>query len=495
MGRTSSFPQRVLIIGSGIGGLSTGIILAKHGCEVTVLEKNNYPGGLMRSYRRNGIDCSVGVHYLGSLDKGQILHSFFDYLGVTDVIPVSRMGNEGVIDRYIFDSPDTHPPSFDMPTGIDSYEDNLRRSFPEDEAAITPILASVRRAATQLHGLEFLRSGDSDFSLLDQTRPLGEILTDHQCSPGLRSVLAIPACWLGVPAEDCPVYYHNMALASYVSSSWRLECSGSNMAEAFAGRLRELGGRIITGAEVSKIEVKSRVIKGVQLSTKERLTADTVIGAIHPKVILGMLSPGDVKPSYYQRISGLTDSHGIFSVHALVEKNRHAELSYNIFKVDTDSHGNVPDLRYYQIRRCNSEKHNLLSILTSGKEYLWQPWQDTISGQRGRAYVDLKEKRATDLIAEANTLLGDLGNIEIVDIYTPLTMRDWVNSPGGSAYGVLRSASQIMATALLSRTAVRGLYLSGQSVLAPGMIGTIMGSFNTVKHILGVEEFRALVDI
>lgn len=495
MERKSSFPKKVLIIGSGIGGLSTAIILAKHGFEVTVLEKNQHPGGLMRSYRRDGIDCSVGVHYLGSLDKNQILHTFFDYLGVAGAIPVTRMGDEGVVDRYIFDSPATHPPSFDLPVGMAAYEDNLRSSFPGDEAAITSVLASVRRAAKQLHGLEFLRSGDSDFAFLDQTRSLGEVLDDHKCSPGLRSVLAIPACWLGVPAEDCPVYYHNMALASYVSSSYRLDCSGSDMAEVFAERLRELGGRIVTGAEVEKIEVESRVVKGVQLSSNERLEADTVIAAIHPKVVLCMLSPGDVKPSYHQRISGLVDSHGIFSVHALVDKDKHEELSHNIFKVDTDHHGNVPDLRYYQIRTCNSTKHNLLSILTSGKENLWQPWKNTVSGQRGEDYIELKKRHAADLLTEANSLLGDLGDAEIVDIYTPLTMRDWVNSPGGSAYGVLRSASQIMATALLSRTAVKGLYLSGQSVLAPGMIGTIMGSFNTVKHILGVEEFKALVNI
>ena len=56
--------KKILIIGSGIGGLSTAIILAKLGFEVTVLEKNPQPGGLMRSYPRNGIECEVGVHYL-----------------------------------------------------------------------------------------------------------------------------------------------------------------------------------------------------------------------------------------------------------------------------------------------------------------------------------------------------------------------------------------------------------------------------------------------
>ena len=121
----SSFPEHVLVIGSGIGGPSTAIILAKLGFDVTVLEKNPQPGGLMRSYMRDGIECAVGVHYLGSLDKGQILRKFFDYLGVTAAIPVTRMGQNGIIDRYIFDSSPQHPTTFDLPQGIDAFEDNL----------------------------------------------------------------------------------------------------------------------------------------------------------------------------------------------------------------------------------------------------------------------------------------------------------------------------------------------------------------------------------
>jgi all-trans-retinol 13,14-reductase len=495
MGNDSFFGDKVIIIGSGVGGLSTAIILAGLGFEVTVLERNLLPGGMIRGYRRQGVECSVGVHYLGSLAEGQILRTFFDYLGVTDAIPVTRMGQDGVIDRYLFDAPTTHPDHFDLPEGMDAYEENLKSAFPQETEKITGIMSSIRHAANQLHGLDFLNADSSDFSLLDQSQSLGEILDNLGCSPGLRSVLAIPSSWIGVPLDDCPAYYHNMALASYVSSSWRLDGGGSGMAEALASRLLELGGKIITGEGVSRIRAESRVVRGVQLESGEELDADIVIGAVHPKVVLQMLSKGDVKPSYRQRISGLRDTHGIFSAHVLIDAERHPEIPHNIFKVDTDRKGNVPDLRYYQIRKCNKEGFNLLSILTSGKDELWAPWENTTSGRRGQDYVEAKEKFAKKLIAEAETLFGSLKNAKIVDAYTPLSMRDWMNSPGGSAYGVLRSSSQMLAAALLNRTAVKGLYLAGQSVLAPGVIGTIMGSLSTVKLIFGPKEFNNLVKL
>ena len=72
--------------------------------------------------------------------------------------------------------------------------------------------------------------------------------------------------WPRPGSGDCPVYYHNMALASCLSSSWRLEGSGPAMADVFAKRFWELGWTIQTDAEIGKILVEDRVVKGVELT-------------------------------------------------------------------------------------------------------------------------------------------------------------------------------------------------------------------------------------
>ena len=500
MKTNSSSLKDVLIIGSGIGGLTTAIILAKLGYHVTVIEKNRLPGGLTRSYTRNGVECSIGVHYLGSLGKGQILRRFFDYFDVTSKIPVERMGQNGVqngiIDRYLFNTGFIKSGIFDFPEGFDAYEHNLKCTFPEEQKQISAILKPMRQAAGKLHSLDLLYSTQNDLLLLDQFKPLGEILTELNCSPGLKSVLSVPSCWIGVPAEECPVFYHNMALVSYLSSSWRLKCSGSHMADVFAERLKSLGGSIIQGDKVKEILVDLRIVKGVRLKSDRVLKAPLVIGAIHPKVVLGMLPDGAVKPSYRKRISNLRNTFGIFCVHAELDAAYHEEIPYNIFKVDTDKYGNIPDIKFYQIRKSEKSEKNILTILTSGKSDLWSKWEDTVTGRRGRDYIAEKEKHSMQLINEAQETLGPFKGLKVLDSYTPLTLRDWVNSPEGSAYGVLRSSSQLLAAALLNRTSVKGLFLAGQNVVAPGVIGTIMGSFRTVKTIIGSEQFnkKVLVD-
>jgi len=401
------------------------------------------------------------------------------------------MGDNGIIDRYLFE-PGTHQPAiFDLPPGMARFEEQLRVTFPDEQKQIDEIIKPIYKAADQLHALDFLSAAENDFSLLDQAQSLGEILDGLQVSPRLRSVLAIASSWIGVPLNVCPAFYHNMALASYVSSSWRLNCSGSEMANVLARRLRGLGGTILTRARVSRIHVRKKIVTGLQLSSGEELNATTIIGAVHPKVVLTMLPlKGAVRPSYRQRITGIKDTHGIFSVHARIDGDAHPEIPYNIFKIDTDKKGNVPDLKYFQIRRSEHKGSNLLSILTSGRDELWAPWEHTESGRRGKEYLEAKEQHARHLIVEAEQMFGSFKGLKILDAYTPLTLRDWVNSPGGSAYGVQRSTNQMLATALLNRTSVKGLYLAGQSVMAPGIIGTIMGSFSTVKLILGQDAFE-----
>ncbi|MEX1351564.1 MAG: NAD(P)/FAD-dependent oxidoreductase [Desulfobacterales bacterium] len=484
-----SASQNALVIGSGVGGLSTAIILAQLGFQTTVIEKNPLPGGLMRGYTRKGLDCAVGVHYLGSLDDGQVLRRLFDFLGVSAGIPVERMGAEGIIDRYIFEDF-----AFNLPDGFDAYEDNLRNAFPEEHRQISVIMKSLRQHGEKIHTLDFLFSRQLDVSMLEHMKPIGDILTDLKCSPGLRAVLGIPCCWIGVPLESCPVFYHNMVLATYLFSSWRLKCSSAQMAKAFTDRLKSLGGKIIQGDGVEKILVNHRVVEGVQLKSGSVLKAPVVIGAVHPKVVLNMLPDGAAKPSYRRLVSKLVDSYGMFCVHLSVEASKHKAIPYNIFKVQTGENGTILDLIYFQLRESERDGKNLLTILTSGEYQRWQKWEHTKTGRRGGDYVREKEDRARHLIREAGDIFGSLQGEKLLDVYTPLTLRDWVNSPGGSAYGVQRSSDQLLEASILNRISIKGLFLAGQSVMAPGIIGTILASLGTVRLVIGAKRFDKMVN-
>ena len=480
-------PVPVVVIGSGVGGLSMAVVLALAGYPVTVVEKNARPGGLMGGYHRKGFPCDVGVHYLGALGEGQILRRLFDHMGVTDALPLERMGRGGVIDRYIFDDR-----VFDLPEGLDAYEANLRAAFPDEGAQIAGIMARLRGAADLLGSAGLLtgegaEAGPSSayFDLL------GDFLDDLGCSPGLKAVLSVPSCWIGVPADQCPVFYHHMALVSYLLSSWRLTEGGPGMATVLIDRLRELGGRLISGNGTAEVATEGRTVTGVRLASGETLTAPVVVGAVHPATALDLLPEGAAPPLYRKRIGRLRNTHSILGVQAAVDADALAEIPHNIFRIRREPDGSITDMRFLQARRMGRKGETLLSILGAGRDAAWEPWTETRTGHRGPEYAALKRETAMEMIRDAEPILGPIPDPRILDVYTPLTLRDWVATPEGSAYGVLRSGDQLFSAALLSKTPVKGLFLAGQSVLAPGVLGTVLGAFVTARFILGPKRYRA----
>ena len=70
-----------IIIGSGIGGLTTAALLSKLGKRVCVLEQHYTAGGYTHSYEREGYEWDVGVHYIGEVHKPwSVIRRVFDVI-------------------------------------------------------------------------------------------------------------------------------------------------------------------------------------------------------------------------------------------------------------------------------------------------------------------------------------------------------------------------------------------------------------------------------
>jgi phytoene dehydrogenase-like protein len=475
-------PFDALIIGSGIGGLSTGIILSRLHHRVAIVEKNPLPGGLMRSYTRDGVDCPVGVHYFGAFGEGQPLRRMFNFLGVTEAVAAERMGQSGPIDRYLFDDF-----TFDLPEGIDAFAEALEASFPEDRQPVAAILVNLRAMADLQNSLTFFSPAipffDSDLLL-----PLAAYLAKMNCSTRLRSVLSVASRWMGLSEQDCPVFYHHLALASYLMSAWRLRGRGSDLAEAFVSQFAKLGGSLICNDPAAAILADGKAVAGVRLSSGRVIKASHILAAIHPKAVLAMLPEGAVKPLQARRIRGLAETEGLFVANVAVDARTHPVLPYNIYRLHTDREGWIPDGVFHQLRAGGEDK-NLLMMITKSPFSEWRRWEDTTTGRRGADYQEEKIRRAEGLVGKAEEIFGSLPGAKIIDAYTPLTIRDWVNSPCGSPYGIMRSTRQFPAASVLHRKPLCGLFFAGQNALAPGILGTVLGSFQAVRQMIGQECF------
>ena len=131
----------VIVIGSGIGGLTTAGLLARAaGKRVLVLERHTEPGGLTHTFRRDGASWDVGVHYIGQLGPGSQGRAYFDYLSGGE-LEWNRMPDS--YDRFVY-------PGVDLRVSSDplQYERDLVAAFPQEARAIHRYFKAVRRTAS-----------------------------------------------------------------------------------------------------------------------------------------------------------------------------------------------------------------------------------------------------------------------------------------------------------------------------------------------------------
>ena len=113
-----------VVIGSGLGGLLSGVILSRAGYRVTVLEKAAQPGGCLQTFVRDGIRFDTGFHSVAGLEEGGPLERIFHPLGLLD-LPWERVEQT---DEIVLDGVSHHLPELSYPFG-----NTLRLSSPDGD--------------------------------------------------------------------------------------------------------------------------------------------------------------------------------------------------------------------------------------------------------------------------------------------------------------------------------------------------------------------------
>ena len=121
-------PYDAVVIGSGMGGLTTAALLSDLGWKVCVLEQHYTAGGYTHSYDRNGYEWDVGVHYIGDVGAKTRTRMMFDYLsgGKLKWAPMDDEYDRFYVGKRVFCAK----------AGKQQFRDNLVAQFPAEEQAI-----------------------------------------------------------------------------------------------------------------------------------------------------------------------------------------------------------------------------------------------------------------------------------------------------------------------------------------------------------------------
>ncbi|MCK5913006.1 MAG: hypothetical protein KAG12_03960, partial [Desulfuromusa sp.] len=107
--------------------------------------------------------------------------------------------------------------------------------------------------------------------------------------------------------------------------------------------------------------------------------------------------------------------------------------------------------------------------------------------QRTTEYRDWKKDLGGRLLETFSQNCPQLPPLELLDLATPLTLRDYSLAPEGAIYGVGRNLGQYNPHPV---TKLPGLFLAGQAVTGPGLLGALVSSYLTCGSILGHESLR-----
>jgi all-trans-retinol 13,14-reductase len=483
-----------VIIGSGIGGLVSGIILAKEGHSVCILEKNHHAGGNLQAFERDGHKFSTGLHYIGSMEEGQTLHRFFKYLGILPDLKLKQLDKDG-FDRITFGEEETE---YSLAQGWEHFEDSLKMQFPQEKSAIDNYVKTVRQSikSIPLYELETAESFNLDLTKLNHcTMSYLESITKNR---RLQHVLAGGNSVYHGAAHRTPLYLHSCIRNSFVSSAWKVTGGSDHITEVLLDKFSSCGGKIITDAEVSGFAMGTGQINEVILKDGRRFSAKNFISNLHPAATLKLAGLENIRNGYRQRIEGLENSAGFFTVYLVFKEDFFPYLNHNLFHYFSDDyftdhlteenwpHSYVVYTPFYEEGRKYSKTASIISFM---KNEECARWIDLSADQRGQDYYRFRDMKAERLIdAVEKRYPGIRNGIEKYYVSTPVTFKDFTGSPEGSGYGILKDCKDPLRSIILPKSKVPNLYFTGQNLNIHGILGTTTSAFITCSEFIGFKN-------
>jgi phytoene dehydrogenase-like protein len=473
---------RHVVIGGGGSGLSCAILLAKQGDRVTLVEQAPRLAPLLRGFRRGEAVFDTGFHYAGGLAKGGLLERLFAYLGIDHKLNSYPLAADGY---DIFRASDDGR-EFRFPSGVAALRTALRREFPNEGAGIDYYLELVEAVCNALPDLLRMQAAlPKELRGLSLMAVLDQLFSD----PHLKQLLSLHTLLYGVSPHEAAFEFHAGVAGLYYRSAHGIHGGGEHLANLLEGRLKELGVEILTGSVAAEICLDaSRHVNAVRLADGRKLPCEGVIATVHPGQFLKMVPAESLRPIYRTRLASLEETDPALFLFGTsrtpLEMLQHSNYFTGPRWTDSDQPPTLTSLCYLTGARSRTQDQKLgLIAICPIDSARFAPWLERPSGNRPEAYRQTKQQVMQELLNRLRQSCPDIINqLEHIEGATPLTTRHYLGTPGGGLYGSKHCLNQHNPQA---RTRLGGVFLAGQSITAPGLLGATMSAFLTCSEVFG----------
>lgn len=463
----------VIVIGAGIGGLSTAALLSKAGKSVLLLERHDRPGGYAHGFRRRDYHFDAGVHLVSGCGdegyrNGSTIHKICLAVGIDPqaiFLPIPSFA------RVVF-------PNLEIPlqAGEEAFTAGLTEHFPQEKDNLLALIRLCKVLAEEaMLAEELLEQGKS--SRVSPAQVLGnlfryrrttltEALDEFLHDAHLKSACAALWPYLGLPPSQLSFLYWASMMAGYIYEGGYY-CRGSfqTYADQLATAVANQGGEVLLNASVRRICIEQGKVSGIMLENGQLIRAEVVVSNIDIRQTAELLVGREHLPQdCCENLAKLTPSLSIFANYIATDLplNEHTH-SHESFFYDSFDHETAYALTkmgqsnwFSATLPCFSDP----SLAPKGQHILLLT--TLCPFQIGLSWRQAKQEFQQRLLEKAERHFPGLNeHLLLVEAGSPRTLERYTLNQQGAAYGFAPSPEQIGPNRPGVRGALPGLYHAG----------------------------------
>ncbi len=500
-----------IIIGSGIGGLTSAASLSAMGKKVLVLEQHYTAGGFTHAYSREGYEWDVGVHYIGDVGYPTTSRKLFDFIS-NNRLKWAAM--DKVYDRIFVGQE-----SFDLVTGKQAFADEIKQQFPSEGDAIDLYLKMITKVnrGMQWFTLNKLFSPKLQTLLL----PLFKLFLPQYFNQNTYQVLktitqneklitVLTGQWgdSGSPPKQSSFLIHSLIAKHYLNGGYYPVGGASKIAETIIPQIQKAGGEVFTYAEVKKIIIKNDCAVGVTMSDGNEIFAPIIISNAGVFNTYQKLLPVEIteKYGYKNKIKDIqrsctnvglfiglkqdAESLGLPKTNFWIYPDGEHDKNIRAF---FDDHRQPMPVVYISFPSAKDPSFKdrypdraTIEIVAPANYQTFAKWAETNWGKRGEDYEQFSEYFAERMLKVLYEKLPQLkGKIDYYETSTPLSTKFFCAYEQGEIYGLEHDPKRFKQKWLQPKSQIKGLWLTGQDILSCGVAGAMIAGFLTALQILG----------
>ena len=453
-----------IIVGSGLGGLSCGAYLAKHGQKVLVLEKHSVPGGYATSFRRGSYTFNSTLHMLEGVERGQFWYKFFDLCGVGDSIEFTKLKYSF---RMVFPEHDIRLPSGNLQEVINTLEAN----FPNEKEGIRSLFKEMVKIYSDL--CKFLPKTAPIWQqlpsfpfryksmFLAMTKTLKQVLDKHIKDKKLKGLLFGNYGYFGLPPNKVDVLPLIANTAYWMEGSYHPVGGAQAISNAFVDAIKHNKGEVCLNSEVASIIVDGGRAVGVQIASGDKYFAKNVVSNASAEHTFHNLLGKNKLPTKLDRMEpsisafivylGLDESFkstlkNTDDYEIVVSKNYNLDQDYQCTLNHDFEKATYLITLYSNVDQSLANNGKFVASLTQIHLFsYWTKYQEAYEEGNKEEYNGEKDRLAGSLIKRAEKILPDLSkHIEVIEIATPLTLKRYTGNTNGACYGWANTVKQFL---------------------------------------------------